>query len=73
MIFGKKMWDTCHVVLDCYGTPIPKFHSDLFLFHLGEGGGLRGPEQILLVTLKSREKKLFLPFLNVASETKFLP
>ena len=37
MIFERKKLGTCHVVVDCYGTPNPKFHFDLLLFHLAQG------------------------------------
>ena len=52
--FMKTILDTCHVVLDCYGTPNLKFHFDLLLIHLVLS--LRGPKKILPVTLKSAKK-----------------
>ena len=30
--FLNKFLGTCHVVVDCYGTPNPKFYFDLLLF-----------------------------------------
>ena len=57
--FLKKVLDTCHAVLDCYGTPNPKLHFDLllFLFHLAQGLGV--PQTDLPVTIKSAHKKFF--------------
>ena len=49
--FLRKNLGTCHVVLVCCGTPNPKFHFDLLLFHLMQG--LTGPQKILSLTLKS--------------------
>ena len=46
----EKMLATCHVVVDCYGTPNPKFNFVLLLFHLAQG--LARPQKILPVTLK---------------------
>ena len=65
MIFEEKNVGTCHVVVDCYGIPNPKFYFDLLLFHLAEG--LTRPPKILPVTLKSAT------FLKVSPETKFAP
>ena len=48
---------TCHVVVDCYGTPNPKFYFDLLLFHLAQG--LKRPQKMLPVTLKSAHTKCF--------------
>ena len=36
----QKM-DTCHVLQNCYGTLIPKFHFEMFIFLLG----LRMPQK----------------------------
>ena len=40
----KKCWNTCHVVLDCYGIPNSKFPFDSFALSLGAGSQLRVPE-----------------------------
>ena len=55
--FLKKYLGTCHVVVDCYGTPNPKFYFDLLLFHLAQG--LKRPQKMLPVTLKSAHTKCF--------------
>ena len=34
--FWRKKLGTCHVVVDCYGTPNRKFYFDLLLFHLAQ-------------------------------------
>ena len=39
--FLKIKLATCHFVVDCSGTPNPKFYIDLLLFHLAHG--LRKP------------------------------
>ena len=70
-LFLTKNLGTCYVLVDCFGTPNPKFHFDLLLFHLAQG--LTGPQNILLATLKSLRKKMFFTFLKVAPETKFVP
>ena len=36
---------TCHIVVYCFGTPNPKFHFDLLLFHLAQG--LKNTKQYL--------------------------
>ena len=74
-IFGEKNLGTCHVVVnchECHGTPNPKFHFGLLLFHLAQG--LTVPQQILPVTLKSAKQslKMYLTFLNVAPEKLFI-
>ena len=35
--FLEKILGTCHVVVDCYGTPNPKCYFDLLIFHLAQG------------------------------------
>ena len=56
----------CHVVVnchECHGTPNPKFHFGLLLFHLAQG--LTVPQQILPVTLKSAKKSLKMYWLHL--------
>ena len=35
--FLKNNFGTLHVVVDCSGTPNPKFYFHLLLFHLAQG------------------------------------
>ena len=68
----KKNLDTCHVVLNCYGTPNPNFYFDLLLFNLAQG--LRVPETIFPLLLKLAKTNLKnSQMFRVAPEAKSLP
>ena len=54
--------DTCHVVLNCCGTPNPKFQYEMLLFHLA---------QCLRVTLKSAHTKMLFEIFKDCAKNKF--
>ena len=65
--FRKKILGTCHVVVDCSGTPNLKFYLDLLLFHLAQGlTSLRKP----LKSLKSPKMSTQQKFLKTKNEEK---
>ena len=69
----KKNLGTWHVVVDCFGTLNLKFYFDLLLFHLAQD--LTKPQKILKKPKKhqNQPKMLYLTFLKVLPETKFVP
>ena len=68
----KKNLGTCHVVVDCSGTSNPKFYFDLLLFHPAHGK--TRPQKTPKIPKRPKiSGNLFLKFLKVSPETKFVP
>ena len=69
----RKNLGTCHVVVDCSGTPNSKFYFNLLLFHLAQG--FTRPQKTPKISkkdIKSAKKNLF-DILKNSSETKCVP
>ena len=64
VILKKKVLHILHyVVLNCYRTPIEKFHFEMLLFCVAQG----------LITLKWAKQKKFFTLFEVAPEAKCFP
>ena len=73
MIFENNCGHIACCIVDCSGTPNPKFHFDLLLFHMEHG--LTRPQKTPIIHKKGLKsaQQIFFTFLKVSPETKKFP